>query len=152
MNPLSWFWNIPSVIYQVRAFLKHLLKDIPAILTISDDVSILRFRYMLRSNPEHSEGRDRSNYASPTGNVVGGPRPSISPGDLGRSAPDWPSHFSPPSKPIQSSPLGDLALRFPQWSRIHTSEEVILLIFSCFLRIYVNWFWFDLIYFGKQYM
>ena len=61
MHPLSWFWNIPSVIYQVKAFLKHLPKNILAIFTISDDVSILRFRYMLRSNPEYSGGRDRSN-------------------------------------------------------------------------------------------
>ena len=58
MHPLSWFWNIRSVIYHVGAFLKHL----SAILIICDDVSILRFRYMLRSSPEYSEGRDRSNY------------------------------------------------------------------------------------------
>ena len=43
----------------MRAFLKHFPKNISAILTISDDVSILSFRYMLRSNPEHSGGRDR---------------------------------------------------------------------------------------------
>ena len=42
----------------MRAFLKHLPKNISAILTICEDVSILRFRYMLRSNPEHSGGRD----------------------------------------------------------------------------------------------
>ena len=47
--------------YHVRAFLKHLPKNISAILTICDDVRILRFKYMLRSNPEHSGGRDRSN-------------------------------------------------------------------------------------------
>ena len=46
----------------MTAFLKHLPKNISAILTICDDVSILRFRYMLRSNPEHSGGRDPSNY------------------------------------------------------------------------------------------
>ena len=44
------------------SFLKHLPKNILAIFTICDDVSILRFRYMLRSNPKHSGGRDRSNY------------------------------------------------------------------------------------------
>ena len=43
----------------MRVFLKHLPKNISAIFTICDDVSILRFRYMLRSNPEHSGGRDR---------------------------------------------------------------------------------------------
>ena len=58
MKPLSLFWNIHSVIYCVRAFLKHLLKNISAISTICDDVSILRFRYMLRSNPERSGGQD----------------------------------------------------------------------------------------------
>ena len=65
MKPLSLFWNIRSVIYRVRAFLKHLPKNNAAILTISDDVSILRFRYtwyMLRSNPEQSGERDHSNY------------------------------------------------------------------------------------------
>ena len=48
----------------MKAFLKHLLKNISAILTICDDVSILRFSYMLRYNPEHnvSGGRDRSIY------------------------------------------------------------------------------------------
>ena len=48
----------------MRAFLKHLPKNISAILTIFDDVSILRFRYTLRSNPEHghSGGRDLSNF------------------------------------------------------------------------------------------
>ena len=56
MNLLSWFWNILSVIYQMKAFLKHLPKTISAISTISDDVSISRFRYMLFSNPERSEG------------------------------------------------------------------------------------------------
>ena len=50
-KPLSLIWNIHSVIYRVRAFSKHLPKNISAILTICDDVSILRFRYMLRSNP-----------------------------------------------------------------------------------------------------
>ena len=51
----------------MRAFLKHLPKNILAIFTICDDVSILRFRYMLRSNPDHSGGRDRSNeYAGDT--------------------------------------------------------------------------------------
>ena len=34
-----------------------------AFLTICDDASILRFRYMLRSNPERSGGRDPYNYA-----------------------------------------------------------------------------------------
>ena len=52
--------NIPLVIYQVRA------KFFTAILTICDDVSILRFCYMLRSNPEHSGGRDRSNQGGGT--------------------------------------------------------------------------------------
>ena len=42
--------------YHVRAFLKHPSKNISAILGICDDVSILRFRYMLRSNPEPSGG------------------------------------------------------------------------------------------------
>ena len=41
--------------YHVRAFLKHLQENISP---ICDDVSILRFRYMLRSNPEHSGGVD----------------------------------------------------------------------------------------------
>ena len=62
LKPDSFHFHFPSVIYQVRAFLKQLPKNISAILTICDDVSILRFRYMLRSNPEHSGGRDRSNY------------------------------------------------------------------------------------------
>ena len=61
MKPLSLFWNIRSGIYRVRAFLKHLPKNNSAILTICDDVSILRFRYMLRSNPERGGGRDPSN-------------------------------------------------------------------------------------------
>ena len=43
-------------------FLKHLPKNISAILTISD-VSILRLGYMLSFSPEHSGGRDRSNYS-----------------------------------------------------------------------------------------
>ena len=51
----------PEVIYRVRAFLKHLPKNNSAILTFCDDVSILRFRYMLRSNPGGSGGRDPSN-------------------------------------------------------------------------------------------
>ena len=51
IKPLSLFWNIRSVIYRVRAFLKHLPKNNSAILTNCDYVSILRFRYMLRSNP-----------------------------------------------------------------------------------------------------
>ena len=42
-------------------FLKHVPKNIWAILTISDDVSILRFRYILRSSPERTGGRDPSN-------------------------------------------------------------------------------------------
>ena len=46
----------------MRAFLKHLPKNISAILTICDDVSILRFRYMLRSNPEHSGDRHMSMF------------------------------------------------------------------------------------------
>ena len=62
MKPLRLFWNIRSVIYRVRAFVKHLPKNISSILTICDDVSILRFRYMLRSNPERSGGREASNY------------------------------------------------------------------------------------------
>ena len=40
MKPLSLFWNIRSVIYRVRAFLKHPPKNISAILTICDDVII----------------------------------------------------------------------------------------------------------------
>ena len=62
MKPLSLFLNIRSVIYRVRAFLKHLPKNNSAILTICDDVSILRFRYMLRSNTERNGGRDSFNY------------------------------------------------------------------------------------------
>ena len=50
-----------QVFFHVRAFLKHLPKNISAILTICDDVSILRFRYMLRSNTEYSGGLDPSN-------------------------------------------------------------------------------------------
>ena len=52
--------HIRSVIYRMREFLKHPSKNIPAILTICDDVSILRFRYMLRSSPGPSGGRDLS--------------------------------------------------------------------------------------------
>ena len=46
------------VIYRVRAFLKYLPKNISLILPICNDVSrpILRFRYMLRSNPTHCVG------------------------------------------------------------------------------------------------
>ena len=40
MHVLSWFWNIPSVMYHVRAFLKHLPKYISAILIICDDVTV----------------------------------------------------------------------------------------------------------------
>ena len=60
MKPLSLFRNIRSVIYRVRALLKHFPKNILAIFTICDDVSrpILRFRYMymLLSYPERSGG------------------------------------------------------------------------------------------------
>ena len=65
MHPLSRFLNIPSVMYHVRAFLKHLPKNISA---ICDDVSTgyLMFQigaYMRHSNPEHSGGQDpSSNY------------------------------------------------------------------------------------------
>ena len=41
VKPLSWFWNILPVIYLVRALLKHLPKNISAILSICDEVSIL---------------------------------------------------------------------------------------------------------------
>ena len=61
MKPLSLCGNIRSVIYCVRVFLKHLPKNNASILTICDDVSILRFRYMLRSNQERRGGRDPSN-------------------------------------------------------------------------------------------
>ena len=43
MKPLSLFWNIRKVIYRVGAFLKHLLKNISAILAICDDVSSLSY-------------------------------------------------------------------------------------------------------------
>ena len=66
MKPLSWFWNIRPVIYRVRAFLKNLPKKNSAILTICDDVSILRFRYKLRSNPKRSGGWDPSSYLNMT--------------------------------------------------------------------------------------
>ena len=53
-----WVVTVSYVMYHVRAFLKHLQENISP---ICDDVSILRFRrfrYMLRSNPEHSRGVD----------------------------------------------------------------------------------------------
>ena len=53
-----WVVTVGYVMYHVRAFLKLLQKNISPILAICDDVSILRFIYMLRSNPEHSEGVD----------------------------------------------------------------------------------------------
>ena len=47
MKPLSLFWNIRSIIYHVRAFLKQLPKNIPAILTICDvDVDVVTLTYI----------------------------------------------------------------------------------------------------------
>ena len=54
MNPLIIKNSISYLSWM--AFLGHIPKDISVILTICDDVSILRFRYMLRFNPKHSGG------------------------------------------------------------------------------------------------
>ena len=60
-NQLSISWNNAWVIYRVRAFLKHLPRNISVILA-SCDVSILRFTYMLRSKTKHNGGLDPSNW------------------------------------------------------------------------------------------